>query len=64
MLIAELENSRGRPRTIAVKKLIGFNETQLSAINKWRASQSPVPNLTEAIRRLLAIALEITPLEK
>jgi hypothetical protein len=64
MLIRELQNSAGRPRIIAVKKLIGFSEAQLIAINEWRASQTPVPSLTEAIRRLLAIALEITLREK
>src|SRR5271155_4525044 len=44
------------------------NRDSVLAINEWRASQSPVPNLTEAIRRairrLLAIALKIKPPEK
>lgn len=60
----EMQKFMGRPRINAVKKLIGFDEVLLSAINMWRESQTSIPNLTEAIRRLLAIALKIKAPEK
>ena len=43
----------GRPETHPVKKIIGFTEEMIEAVENWRAKQRPVPNLSEAIRRLV-----------
>ena len=40
-----------------VKKLIGFDRAQLGAIEKWRRHQEPIPTVSEAIRRLVDMAL-------
>ena len=45
------------PETHPVKKVIGFTEEMLSDLETWRARQKPVPNLSEAIRRLVEIGL-------
>ena len=47
----------GRPETHPVKKVIGFTEDMISAVEAWRSKQTPVPNLSEAIRRLVERAL-------
>ncbi|WGS18932.1 MULTISPECIES: hypothetical protein [unclassified Bradyrhizobium] len=48
------------PRTelYPVKKIIGFNQTMLDAIEKWRAKQRPIPNLSDAIRALIEAGLK------
>jgi hypothetical protein len=48
----------GRPETHPIKKVIGFTEEMVEAVEKWRARQRPVPNLSEAIRRLVEIGLK------
>jgi hypothetical protein len=48
----------GRPETHPVKKIIGFSEEMIEAVEKWRAKQKPVPNLSEAIRRLVELGLK------
>ena len=48
----------GRPGTHPVKKLIGFTEEMVEAVDSWRAKQRPIPNLSEAIRRLVEIGLK------
>ena len=48
----------GRPETHPVKKLIGFTEDMIEAIETWRAKQRPVPNMSEAIRQLVALGLK------
>ena len=47
----------GRPETHPVKKVIGFTEEMIAGVESWRAKQKPVPNLSEAIRRLVEIGL-------
>jgi hypothetical protein len=47
----------GRPETHPLKKVIGFTEDMIADIEGWRAKQKPVPNLSEAIRRLVEIGL-------
>jgi hypothetical protein len=42
----------------SVKKVIGFTEQMLSNVETWRAKQKPVPNLSEAIRRLVELGLK------
>ena len=48
----------GRPETHPIKKVIGFTEEMIEAIEGWRAKQKPVPNLSEAIRRLVELGLK------
>jgi len=48
----------GRPETHPVKKVIGFSEEMIDSVENWRAKQRPVPNLSEAIRRLVEIGLK------
>jgi hypothetical protein len=51
----------GRPETHPVKKVIGFTEEMIDAVEAWRAKQKPVPNLSEAIRRLVELGLKVKP---
>jgi hypothetical protein len=46
-----------RPELYPVKKVIGFEEAQLNAIEKWRRRQTPIPSVSEAIRLLVEQAL-------
>jgi hypothetical protein len=48
----------GRPETHPIKKIVGFSEEMIDAVEKWRAKQKPAPNLSEAIRRLVEIGLK------
>ena len=48
----------GRPETHPVKKVIGFSEEMIAAVEAWRAKQKPIPNLSEAIRRLVELGLK------
>jgi hypothetical protein len=48
----------GRPETHPVKKVIGFTEEMIADVERWRAKQKPVPNVSEAIRRLVKIGLK------
>ena len=48
----------GRPKTHPVKKVLGFTEEMIAAVESWRAKQQPVPNLSEAIRRLVELGLK------
>ena len=49
----------GRPETYPVKKVIGFTEEMMETVESWRAKQRPVPNLSEAIRRLVELGLKV-----
>ena len=46
-----------RPELYPVKKIVGFDEGTITAIEKWRAKQKPIPNVSEAIRRLVGQGL-------
>jgi hypothetical protein len=48
----------GRPETHPVKKIIGFSEEMIAAVERWRAKQKPVSNLSEASRRLVELGLK------
>jgi hypothetical protein len=48
----------GRPETHPIKKVIGFTDEMIEAVEEWRAKQKPVPNLSEAIRRLVELGLK------
>jgi hypothetical protein len=41
-----------------VKKVLGFNQAMLDAIEKWRAKQRPIPNLSDAMRSLIELGLK------
>jgi hypothetical protein len=47
-----------RPELFPVKKVVGFDQEMIEAIDKWRAKQTPLPNVSEAIRRLVEIGLK------
>jgi hypothetical protein len=47
-----------RPELYPVKKVIGFEQAMLDAVEKWRAKQSPIPTVSDAIRRLVEIGLK------
>ncbi len=47
-----------RPEIYPVKKLVGLTESMLEAIDKWRAKQKPIPNVSDAIRQLIEIGLK------
>ena len=51
------------PRTelYPIKKMIGFADAQLIAIDKWRRRQIPIPSVSEAIRLLIDQALAAAP---
>jgi len=44
-----------------LKVLIGFSDEALSAIDKWRRQQDDLPNRSEAVRRLVGLALKASP---
>ena len=49
----------GRPETHPIKKVVGFSEDMIDAVETWRAKQRPVPNVSEAIRRLVELGLKV-----
>ena len=57
---APIKQTMPRPELYPVKKVIGFNREQLSAIDRWRRSQSPIPTVSDAIRQLVEQSLAAT----
>jgi hypothetical protein len=49
-----------RPELYPVKKVIGFDQALLDAIDNWRRTQAPIPTVSEAIRQLVALGLAST----
>jgi hypothetical protein len=47
-----------RSELFPVKKVVGFDQNMIDAIDAWRAEQKPLPNVSEAIRRLVEIGLK------
>jgi regulatory protein YycI of two-component signal transduction system YycFG len=43
----------GRPEKYPVKKVIGFDQEMLDAIDEWRRQQTPIPTVSDAIRELV-----------
>jgi hypothetical protein len=39
-------------------KVVGFDQAMIDAIEKWRGKQHPIPNVSEAIRRLVEMRLK------
>jgi hypothetical protein len=49
----------GRPQIYPIKKIIGFTEEMVDAVEKWRKKQKLSPNnFSEAVRRLVEMSLE------
>jgi hypothetical protein len=46
-----------RPDLNPVKKIVGFDRHMIDAIENWRGKQRPIPDLAEAIRRLVESGL-------
>jgi hypothetical protein len=51
----------GRPPLYPVKKIIGFDQKMLDAIEKWRAKQKPIPSVSDAVRMLITLGLGKRP---
>jgi Arc/MetJ-type ribon-helix-helix transcriptional regulator len=49
-----------RPELYPVKKMVGFDQVMIDDVEKWRAKQRPIPNVSEAIRQLVGQALSST----
>jgi hypothetical protein len=49
---------RGRPELYPVKKVIGFDQSMLDAIDHWRRRQTPIPTVSDAIRALVELGLD------
>jgi hypothetical protein len=47
-----------RPELYPVRKLVAFNQLAIDGIEKWRSKQKPIPNVSEAIRRLVELGLK------
>ncbi len=43
-----------RPQLFPVKKVIGFDQTMLNAVDEWRRGRTPIPTMSDAIRQILA----------
>jgi hypothetical protein len=48
----------GRPKVYPVKKLIGFEQQMIDAIDAWREKQKPALTQSDAIRRLVELGLK------
>ena len=42
-----------RPKLYPVKKVVGFDHAMLLKIEDWRRQQTPIPSVSDAIRRIL-----------
>lgn len=42
-----------RPTAYPIKKVIGFDQKMIDAIEAYRRTQDPIPNQSEAIRQIL-----------
>jgi hypothetical protein len=46
-----------KPLKFPTKLLIGFDDAAVKAIDDWRRQQEDLPNRSESVRRLVAVAL-------
>ena len=46
-----------KPLKFPTKLLIGFDDAAIKAIDDWRRQQEDLPNRSESVRRLVAVAL-------
>ena len=47
-----------RPQQFPIKKMIGFDQVMMDAIDAYRRDQETIPNISEAIRDLLSSTLK------
>jgi hypothetical protein len=47
----------GRPQLFTRKKIIAFNDKMLAEIDEWRQRQDPVLSFSDAVRKLIKLAL-------
>ncbi|MCA6105107.1 hypothetical protein [Bradyrhizobium australafricanum] len=47
-----------RPELYPIKKVIGFDQAMMDAIERWRGKQHPIPNVSDAIRQLVELGLK------
>ena len=47
-----------RPQLYPHKKLVGFDQHMLDAIDEWRRERKPIPTLSDAIRKLVELGLD------
>ena len=43
-----------RAQLYPVKKVIGFDDDLLQAVDAWRRNRTPIPNVSDAIRQILS----------
>jgi hypothetical protein len=54
-----MENYLPRPEIYPIKKLIGFDQEIVEAIENWQRKQTPLPNFSDAVRRLVELGLKV-----
>ena len=42
-----------RTQLYPIKKVIGFDDDLLKAVDAWRRNRTPIPNVSDAIRQIL-----------
>jgi len=47
-----------RPEKFPIKKLIGFDQELMDALDSYRRDQDVIPNISEAIREILTASLK------
>lgn len=47
-----------RPEKFPIKKLIGFDQELMDALDSYRRDQDAIPNISEAIRDILTASLK------
>ena len=52
------EVSVARPEKFPIKKLIGFDQELMDALDSYRRDQETIPNISEAIRDVLTAYLQ------
>jgi hypothetical protein len=57
--LALTKKSAGRPEQFPIKKVIGFEAGMLETVDEWRRKQTPIPTVSEAIRRLVELGLKV-----
>lgn len=52
------EGAVARPEKFPIKKLIGFDQELMDALDGYRRDQETIPNISESIRDLLTESLQ------
>lgn len=51
----------GRPSMGLTKKLIGFDDESIRAVDEWRREQDPIPDFSEAVRKIIKSSAKPAP---